>query len=251
MSSAQAQDFSLLLQVFREGITRGWVAKEEIIAWADAIILQDDEPEYFFIELALCNNVNGIIEVLGKYTNANVDPICYRVLLSLICHRFLKDNVEDAAKTADFAGRIATWDNPLSAFEKNCLYDFEEHVLYYSPDELYAELDKFLGIYKLFTLENYSQWVDINTRVLLLLDEEQAMVEMANAIIQKEWAEKNKKRKRLRLAKKALGILILCSLLVLIAMLRSTEDGSSTNLYFIPAYFICWLIYWWWKKIRR
>lgn len=42
--SPQLQDFPLLLEVFRGGLKLGLISKDEIVAWADHIITNADEP---------------------------------------------------------------------------------------------------------------------------------------------------------------------------------------------------------------
>jgi hypothetical protein len=166
MSPVKPSDFSLLLEVFREGLVRGIMSKEEIIAWADAIIRQEDEPDYFFIELSLSNNVNGFVEVIDRYTKLVNAPICYRVLLALIYDRHLNDDPETIEATASLVGSLCSWDI-LSSFEENSIYMFDEYYIYHSTDlnQLYTELHAFLSIYKTFTLDNYERWEDINRQV--------------------------------------------------------------------------------------
>ncbi len=43
------------------------ISREEIVLWADDIIANADEPEYFFIEVSLSHDVNDLVEVLNKY----------------------------------------------------------------------------------------------------------------------------------------------------------------------------------------
>ena len=53
-SSSKPSDFSLLFEVFREGLALGLISKDEVLAWADHIIIAEkDQPDYFFIEIVL------------------------------------------------------------------------------------------------------------------------------------------------------------------------------------------------------
>ncbi len=80
MKAPKPGDFPLLLQVFRAGVRVGLISKNEVVAWADDIIVNAVEPDYFFIELSLSHDVNGIIEVLNKYVVQDKNPIYNRVI---------------------------------------------------------------------------------------------------------------------------------------------------------------------------
>ena len=66
MPQVKPTDFPLLLEVFRDGLALGLISKEEVIAWADQIIIEEDEPDYFFIEVSLSHNTNGVAEVFDR-----------------------------------------------------------------------------------------------------------------------------------------------------------------------------------------
>jgi protein-S-isoprenylcysteine O-methyltransferase Ste14 len=108
-----------------------------------------------------------------------------------------------------------------------------------------------LAIYKAFTLENHTQWVDINEQVLELLKEEEINVNVVNESINKAWAKKEKKRK-LKLYLKKIGAIVL--LLGFFGMFYSTYDSGSRNnflLYFILPYFLVRLAYAWWQRRKK
>lgn len=47
MLSPKPEDFTRLLEVFREGLERGIVSREDVVGWSDDIIMQTKEPGYF------------------------------------------------------------------------------------------------------------------------------------------------------------------------------------------------------------
>jgi hypothetical protein len=49
MSAPKLEDFPLLLKVCWEGLTRGLISRQHIIAWADDIIKTTDDPDYFLL----------------------------------------------------------------------------------------------------------------------------------------------------------------------------------------------------------
>ncbi|MBB5395274.1 hypothetical protein [Mucilaginibacter sp. AK015] len=250
--SPQVQDFPLLPEVFREGLTLGLISREEVVLWADRIIAETDEPDYFFIEVSLSHDVNGLIEVLNKYVKPTYNPICDRVLLGLVYHRQPIDDVEEVEKVATMIGFMSSWDR-LTSFEDNTIYEFGDYYLFYYPDLklLQAELRNFLAIYKAFTLENYTQWVDINLQVLQLLKEEEIRVNAVNASFRKACAKKEKKRK-LKLYLKKAGVLVLL-LAFFILMIALFDDGATKHFtwYFILGYFCVRAGYEWWKRRKK
>ncbi|QHS56406.1 hypothetical protein GWR56_12975 [Mucilaginibacter sp. 14171R-50] len=250
--SHQVQDFPLLPEVFRRGLTLGLISREEIVLWADRIIADTDEPDYFFIEVSLSGDVNGLVEVLHKYVKPTNNPIYDRVLLGLIYHRQPIDDVEEAEKVAKMVGSMSSWDR-LTPFENDTIYEFDEYHIYYSPDltQLQVELSSFLAIYKAFTLGNYTQWVDINLQVLELLKEKEKRVNAVNESLRKAWAKKEKKRK-LKLYLKRIGALVLL-LAFFILMIALFDDNSTRHFmwYSILAYFCVRGGYEWWKRRKK
>jgi|GEM_PF-1717526 len=251
-SSPHVYYFPLLLDVYREGLKLGLISRDEIVAWADHIITNADEPDYFFIEVSLSHDVNGLIEVLNKYVKPTDNPICDRVLLSLVYQRQPVFDVDEVEKVATIVGSMSSFDR-LTSFENNTIYMFDDYDIYYSPDltQLQVELINFLNLYKSFTLENYMQWVDVNEQVLELLKEEEIQVNIVNESIRKAWAKKEKKRK-LKLYLKKIGAIVL--LLVFFSLMIALFDDGKTShftLYLIVFYCCLRLGYGWWKRRKK
>jgi hypothetical protein len=250
--SPQVQDFPLLLEVFRGGLKLGLISREEIVLWADHIIANADEPEYFFIEVSLSHDVNGLVEVLNKYVKPTDNPICDRVLLGLVYHRQPIYDIEKVENVATMIGSMSPWDR-LTSFENGTIYTFDEYYLYYSPDltQLQVELINFLDIYKAFTLENYKEWVNINLQVLELLKAEEIKVNIVNESLRKAWAKKEKKR-NLVLYLKKIGVIVI--VLLFFGIFYSVFDSGSQNnflLYLILPYLLLRLAYGWWKRRKK
>jgi hypothetical protein len=250
--SPMLHDLPLLLNVYCEGLKLGLISKDEIVAWADQKIINADEADYFFIEVSLSHDVNSLIELLNKYVKPTNDPICDRVLLSLVYHRQPIHDVEEVESIATMVGSMSSWDR-LTFFENDTIYMFEDYIIYYSADfiQLQIELINFLTIYKAFTLENYKQWVDINLQVLELLKEEEIQVNIVNESFRKAWAKKEKKRK-LKLYLKKIGaiVLLLVFFSLIIALLNDGKTNSFT-LYYIGCYCIIRLVYQLWKGRKK
>ncbi|MES2827116.1 MAG: hypothetical protein V4687_03145 [Bacteroidota bacterium] len=266
--SPQVQDFQLLLEVFREGLKLGLISREEIVLWADNIIANADEPEYFFIEASLSQDINGLIELLNRYVTTSDNPICYRVLFGLIFQRRPIQDINELEKITILLGSMSSWDR-LTSFENRTIYMFDDYYLYYSPDlkQLLVELTNFLNLYEAFTLENYKEWNDINLQVLELLKQEDIQANLVNEPLReaceykeeiqvnipteslKEAYVKKEKKQKLKLYFQKLCAMLL--LLVFFSLMIALLDDGKTKqltLYFLLAYCCMILGYGWWNR---
>jgi hypothetical protein len=255
MSSFKARDFPLLFEVLREGLVLGLVSRAEIIAWADSIIASEEDPDYFLIELSLCGDINSICEVLDKHIKRVRDPICDRVLLGLIYHERLTDDLEEIEETAILVGRLAAW-NVLSRLENNRIYEFQDYTIYYYPDltHLLVSLNAFLSLYKSFTLDNYEQWTDINHQVLEELKKEQAKDDMVIESYRKAYEKKQKKRKLTLLFKRVAVVIAILGIIAILIWDQVQNNAPPFSLYFFSIYMVARWGYRWWRerlKLKR
>jgi len=250
-ASPLVQDFHLLLEVFREGLKLGVILKDEVVAWADQIIADTEEPDYFFIELSLSHDINSLLEVLDRYVEGVDDPICYRVLLGLVYHRQPIYDIEEAEKIATLVGTMQTM-GILTAFEENTIYEFSDYDMYYAPDspELQAGLINFLGMYKAFTLENYHQWISINKQVLELLKEEEIKDYLENASFRKAQLKKEKKKKVIRYIVTIAAFLLFLGVYEMLIIAYEEGSRSGFGLYFYAFYFLIVTAFCWWQRKR-
>jgi hypothetical protein len=262
MSRAKATDFPLLLEVFREGLVYGIISRDEIVAWADQIIGEEDEPDYFFIELSLSKNTNGLIEVLDQYTSRSESPIPFRVLMGHIYHKLIDDNGPLTLKEAAvFVGRTTDCEIP-TLFESTKAYTFEDYEFFYLPDvtQLQVDILNFLSIYKGFNLYNYDRWPEINILVEETLKPEEEKLQASRAASEKIWKKREAKRKLKRYALFGLPILILIGIILINCKKMQGEPTISQmlldheNLFFLDVfvfYFTLRVVYMVWKKKRR
>jgi hypothetical protein len=63
MQSTNPQEIITTLHLIRAGLASGLLKKEEVIDWADNIITKDEQPDIFFIDLAMASSktTNDII----------------------------------------------------------------------------------------------------------------------------------------------------------------------------------------------
>lgn len=253
MPSTKPQDFPLLLEVFRDGLACGLISKDEIVAWADGIIKNDDEPDYFFIELSLSPDINGIAEVLDKYISWSKSPIPLRVIFGLIHQKLIADVINsDLAIT--FTERTPFCET-LTPFEYGSIYEFEDYELFY-PDNsegLEETVVKFLSLYKDFNLSNYDQWFEINCRTEEILKEEKAKADVANEIFQKKWERRLAKQKLIRSI--PFYSLFIIAIVIVVIDIITFETGTNhpTRIWYINLfgfYFIARWGYTYWKRSR-
>lgn len=254
MSSPKPQDFPLLLEVFRDGLARGVVSKDKVVAWADDIIKNTDEPDFFFIELSMAGNVNRLIEVFDLHNTSDETRLSARVLLGLIHKRLTDDDdiltVEDAA---ELVGSLESFDK-MTPFERNKIFLFEEYCMFYLPDValLQVEITDFLGIYKDFNLENYTQWPQINSKVEETVTQKQIEEDIAKAAFMKGLRKGARKRKLKLYARRGLVILGFLAFIIAGSILLNgglpNSPGSIPPLYSLVISFMLWWAIRLWKK---
>jgi hypothetical protein len=215
MYSSEPENYLLLLSVFHRGLLNGLVSKADVVKWADAIILAEDEPDYFFIEIAVAPDVNSIIEIIGNLS-LQYEPVTERVLLGLLYLK-VKQGLIEPRKTAFILDKINAMD-ALSGEERNELYelsdDFERKYGMEFFGEWEADVLRFLSDYESFTLDNVAVWGTINA----ILDAR------VNAIDQERQQryEKSVKINQLKVKKQATATKITLAVVVLFALFTVT-----------------------------
>jgi hypothetical protein len=227
MQPTKPQDYPLLLEVFREGLACGLISKDEIVAWADDIIKNESEPDYFFIELSLCSDTNAVAEILDQYISRSKSPIPLRVIFGLI-HQKLIANVIDLDLAITFTERTPFYET-LTPVEYRSIYEFEEYEMFYIDDSegLKETVVKFLSFYKDFNLTNYDQWIEIDRQVDELLGIEQTKLDA----ISEEWKKTRKKKEAKRKLKRytLISILVLLYLVVIILNVKTMQDEPTVS----------------------
>jgi hypothetical protein len=165
LNAVRPENTATLLQVFYYGLVNGIVTKEEVLAWADMMIVQEDEPHYFLIEISLSSNENQLISILREYAPyLTFGTIMVRAIYGLTYHKLIAGSVP-----YDKAFRlISNYDyyECLSEIEVNKIYKIEESTFSSADEDAAKELLlTFLSCYKDFTLTNYKDWSDINYRI--------------------------------------------------------------------------------------
>jgi len=172
------KDILQTLHLIRAGLASGLLTKEQVIDWADKIITKDEQPDIFFIDLALSSSksVNDIIHYIGDYLNFENPAVQGRPLLGLLYKQFssrhltLEQTVRklfrlkfEAVFTEREEGYIYSIDND---------FDSAKHNFYGILEAVYADVDKFLSFYKGYSLDSFEHWLDLDLGVESKLDED-------------------------------------------------------------------------------
>jgi hypothetical protein len=174
MQANKLQPYSHLLQAFYFGMANGVVSVREVVAWADTIIVNENEPDYFFIELSLCSDLNGMLQVISNTVSIDWDIISIRAVIGLVYHKY-QAGILDNSKAINVLDAFS-YGYSLSNYESSCIYDLVDDPDSYLEDfALVTErLLDFLIDYQCFNLNNYSEWPIINQAVEAIVAEHQA-----------------------------------------------------------------------------
>lgn len=241
MEARQPENYLLLLSVFRRGLQNGLVSKADVVKWADAIILAEDEPDYFFIEIAVAPDVNNLLEIIGNLP-LQYEPVTERVLLGLLYLKVKQDLIEPR-KTASILDEINAMD-ALSGEERNELYEFSDDFERKYRTEFFGEWEAdvlhFLSDYESFTLDNAAEWATINTileaRVNAIEQERQRRYERSIKINQQ------KVKKQATATKITLTVVVLFALFTVAATYIWLQNQQVLTKFQHDLYSICILV---------
>jgi len=161
--STKLQTVRYLLTVFYSGLRYNLIQEREVIDWADRLIMHENEPDPFFIDLSLGHDRKGLIELL--YPVAVPDSTVARALLGLLYHRLSVGaiTVSDAIVVIDkhdFSGLLTKTE------AQELHYITEETWMDESVNgnmELGERVSKLLSGYQEFEIANYKDWVGSNS----------------------------------------------------------------------------------------
>ena len=112
---------------FSEALKLGAVALEDIIQWADTVIVKENEPSIEVIELALCKKESDALKYLSSMASSADEEMSYRILFGLLYDALLHER----SRYIDVAKRLYFW----SAYEKN-IEGYGELIRYWDAIQL-------------------------------------------------------------------------------------------------------------------
>ncbi|HLP04237.1 MAG TPA: hypothetical protein VK152_02300 [Paludibacter sp.] len=199
VTTTNPRDFIELLEVFSIALTNGLLDKEEVIKWADNIITQDEEPDYFIIELSLCGHksINDIVSLINEYVGQDKPKISGRIFLGLLYRAYLTGHIKlDKVTRAIY---WIVWEDRLTEDEKSLIYGIDEDYdcaidgIYGSVEIVEKEVLRFLEIYKDFQIDNFDDWKEIDITIEPKVIQLSDLVRQENKIIITTQTEQTKK----------------------------------------------------------
>jgi hypothetical protein len=171
LNTTNPKDFIELLEVFSIALTNGLMDKNDVIKWADNIIINDNEPDFFIIELSLCGhkNLNDIISLLNEFIGPEKPQVSSRVILGFVHRQYLVGKIT-LRKVVGVVDSIV-WKTDLTDEEKSFMYGLDDNYncaeegIYGSVEVVEKETIRFLEIYKEFQIDNYNEWRRIDSTI--------------------------------------------------------------------------------------
>ena len=162
----------------RSGLASGLLTKEEVVDWADKIITKDEQPDIFFIDLALSSskNKNDIIHYFSDYLNFENPAIQGRPLLGLLYKQYTtrQINLEQTVSRlfrlkfeAVFTDREESY---IYSLDND--YDFAINNIYGTLEDVEIELTKFLSFYKEYSIDSFEKWQELDLTVETEIDKD-------------------------------------------------------------------------------
>ena len=237
----------ILLTFFYHALRNGIVSKNEVIDWADQLVLHEDKPEAFFMELSLCREKNELISLLNTVYVPESD-VAARAILGVLYHR-----LSGSAITADEATAVIgdyQLRDLLTPFESAKISNFGDEAFLEDSitdsDELKENLLQFLAHYKEFEITNYKYWFGISQRI------QYKFAEKAKELNTDYKASKAKPPIPLWQIKAVFYTFAFISIIVLLIICNKVEDNIPLSKFVGDAYqmaalyftfFICYCIF--------
>lgn len=200
MQFTNPKDILTTLHLIRAGLASGLLTKEEVIDWADKIITRDEEPDIFFIDLALSSSKsrNDIIHYFSDYLNFEKPAVQGRPLLGLLYKQYRSGqlNIEQTIRILFRLKFEATFTQTEEGFIYSLDNDFDlaQDNIYGSIEVVRKETERFLEFYKDYSIHNFELWQELDKKVDQILEAERKQQEEKYQMQQAAVREKRKKR---------------------------------------------------------
>jgi hypothetical protein len=237
-----------LLTAFHFGLRHGLVSTTEIKDWADRIIMHENEPEYFFMELSLSHDKNEMLSLLNSVC-APANYITARGVLGLL-YRRLSDGVVTANEAIAIMDKF-DFINLLTQTEINYIYDFTDEIWIddaaVDDNKLTQNLLNFLAYYKDLEIANYKNWLGLSLSIGLNFEKKEYNLNSIDQQVLNERKLQLGRQRKLNLV--AVCILALISFIVVITTYNHMADKPPLSkfrmdMYRLSAlYLTCFVLY--------
>ena len=169
MIATKPTDIIDLLEVFNIGLVHKIIDISQVTLCADTVIANEEEPDYFFIELSLCSNINDVLTLINGYIKQDKHLIASRVILGLLYEQLTSKVIQ-----LDNAVSILywlTWNCELTEAEKDYLYAIEDRYdlvcqgIIGCIGSVKEYATGFLFVYKDLNLSNSENWNRISSSI--------------------------------------------------------------------------------------
>lgn len=149
------------LHLIRLGLENGFLSKSEVIHWVDAIIMKDEQPDIFFIELSLLESksMGDIVHYFNEYLKSEVPTYESKLLLGLVCKEFTSGhlNLENTITKLFYLTNesLFTPNEIENIYRLDNNYDGVGFNVYCTLENVKKDLENFLNIYKDLSFDNY------------------------------------------------------------------------------------------------
>jgi hypothetical protein len=172
------KDILPTLYLIRAGLASGLLTKDEVVDWAHKIITKDEQPDIFFIDLALSSSksINDIIHYFSDYLNFENPAVQGRPLLGLLYKQFssrqltLEQTVGKLFRLKSEAVFTDKEESYIYSIDND--FDCAKHNIYGTLGDVHADVEKFLTFYEEYSLDSFEQWQDIDSEVESKLDQD-------------------------------------------------------------------------------
>ncbi len=171
MKTTNPSDFKELFQVFYLALSNGLISKKEAIDWADNIIKNDDEPEYFIIELSLSGHksINEVLSLISDYCGPEKSNIAGRVILGILYAQYITEQISLKKLAIQISRQV--WKPMFTDIEKSFMYGLDDcydlaiNGTYGTIEDFRKNTVRFIEIFKDLNINNFSEWEKISEQI--------------------------------------------------------------------------------------
>ena len=168
MQQTDLKIFIDLLEVFRLGLLTGILERQVVVKWADQLVMREESPAYFLIELSLSgqSNINDLTGLLDEYVGENKPEVSKRVVLGLLLHQYRVGQIalQKVVQAIDWLAMHIDYSAEEHSFMAGVDddYNLASEGICGTFSEIEIFLLRFLSVYQAFNLENRQDWQKLN-----------------------------------------------------------------------------------------
>jgi len=142
------------------GLAGGLLSKEDVLDWAEEIVMKEQQPDIFFIDLVLLGtkNANELIHYFCDYLNFEKPVVQGRPLLGMLYAKYASGRmgIEQVVRKL-FALR---WEAVFNTLEEGCIYSLDYQYDLFTEgvmgtlQNVQSDLGAFLSLYKDYSFKN-------------------------------------------------------------------------------------------------